>query len=227
MITIGTICLRRDFFAATNGTSAFLWNDRSPSPDLEQSVDVVGERINRFDGSQYVVEENVRQERAHEEKCGGPRILDADDAGFMSSIEVAGNDHQPASRRAVIVARIERDDERRVRLLVHAEHEVLADGCPGERHPFFRDAPEDDAWIRRGVDVLEVGDARGQLNVAVHRRVEEGLLGIETAQDGGGGHMELSRDIRERGSGEALLREDLTCRMKDLVPMDEWRPAHL
>jgi hypothetical protein len=172
------------------------------------------------------MKEDVRQERAHEEKCGRARVLDSDDAGFMSATEVTGHDLQPAARRAVIVARVERDDERGVCLLVHAEHEVLSDRRPGERHPLFRDTPEDDARIRRGIDMLKIVDARGQLEVAVHRGIEEGLFGVEVAQDGRRRHAQICSDIRECGGCEALLREDLACCLKDLVPVDEWRPPH-
>jgi hypothetical protein len=227
MITTGTIRLRRDLLAATKGTSPFLWNDRSPCPDVEQSVDVVGERIRRFDRSQHLMKEDVRQERSHEEKRGGARVLDADDAGGMGSTEVTRHDLQPAARWTVIVARIERHDERRVRLLVHAEHEVLGDRRPGERHPLFRHPAKDDTGIRRGIDILKVSDARGQLKVAVHRGVEEGLFGVEMAQDGRSSHAQLSGDIRQRGRREALLREDRACCLKDLIPVNEWRPAHL
>ena len=154
-MTIGTISLRRDLFAAANRTSTFLWDDRSTRPHIDQSVDVVGERISRFDGSQYLMKEDVRQKRSHEEKSRSARVLDADDAGFMSSTEVAGHDLQAASRRTVIVAGVERDDERQIGLLVHAQHEVLHDRRAGKRHPFFRDTSADDArmqkmakWIR-------------------------------------------------------------------------------
>src|SRR5450432_2261875 len=126
-ITIGTIRLSRDLFAATNGTSTFLWNDRSPRPHVDQSVDVVGERISRFDGSQYLMKKDVRQKRSHEEKSRCARILDADDTRFVRATEIAGDDLQTAPRRTVVVAWIERDHESRIRLFVHAEHEVLAD----------------------------------------------------------------------------------------------------
>ena len=145
----------------------------------------------------------------------------------MSSTEVAGDDLQPASRRTVIVARVEWDDERRIGLLVHAHHEVLNDRRAGERHPFFRDTSKDGARIRRGVDMLEVRDARGQLNIAVHGSIEQGLLGLEMAQDRSGRHMKLRRDVVERGRGEPFLRKGLTGCVKDLLSMDEWRPAHL
>jgi hypothetical protein len=145
----------------------------------------------------------------------------------MRSTEVAGNDLQPASRRTVIVARVERDDERRIGPLVHAQHEVLNDRRAGERHPFFRDTSQDNARIGSGVDMVEVGDARGQLNVAVHRKIEQGLLGIEMTQNRRGRDVQLSRDIGERRRREALLREDFACSLEDLLTMDEWRPAHL
>ena len=173
------------------------------------------------------MKEDVRQQRPHEEKRGGAGIFDSDDAGFMCSTEVTGDNLQPASRRAVIVAGVERDDERRVRLLVHAEHEVLADRRAGEGHPFFRNTSKDDARIRCGIDMLEVGDAGRQLDVAVHRGVEEGLLRVEVAQDGGGGDVKPGGDIGERGRRKALLGEHFPCCLKDLIAVDEWRPAHL
>jgi hypothetical protein len=173
------------------------------------------------------MKEDVRQKRSHEEKCGRARVLDSDDAGFMSATEVTGHDLQPAARWAVIVARVERDDERGVRLLVHAEHEVLADRRLRKRHPLLRHPAQDDAGVDRGVDVLEVADAGGELNVAVHRSVEQGLFRFEMAEDGSRGHVELRRDVGKRRRRETLLGEYVARRLEDLFPVDSWRPAHL
>jgi hypothetical protein len=173
------------------------------------------------------MKKDVRQKRSHEEKCGRARILDADDTRFVRATEIAGDDLQTAARRTVVVPRIERDDERWVGPLVHAEHEVLDDRRAGERHPLFRDTPEDDARIRRSIDVLKVADAGGQLKVAVHRGIEERLLGVKVTKDRRRRHAELGGDIGERSRREALLAEYVAGRLKDLLPMDEWRPAHL
>ena len=173
------------------------------------------------------MKEDVRQQRSHEEKRCRAGILDADYARFMRAAKVTGDDLQSSSGRTVVVARIEWNDERRVRLLVHAEHEMLADRRLRERHPLLGDTTKDNAWIGRGIDVLKIADARGQSNVAVHRCVEEGLLGVEMAQNGRRRHPQLGGDIGERRGREALLCEDLAGRLQDLIFMDEWWPPHL
>src|SRR6476646_9132615 len=106
MITIGTIRLRRVLVAATTGTSLFLWNDRAPSPDIEQSIDVVGERIGRLDGSKDLMKEDVRQQRSHEQERRGAGIFDADHARLMRSPKIPGHNLQAAARRAVVAAGI-------------------------------------------------------------------------------------------------------------------------
>lgn len=200
MITIGTIRLRRVLAAAAaTGTSLFLRNDRSSGPDIEESIDVVGERICRFNGSKNLVKEDVREQRSHEQQRRRAGICDADHSRLMRPPKIAGDDLQTSPRRAVVVAGVERNDERGIRLLVHAQHEVLPDRRFREGNPFFGDAPQNHARIRGSVHVLQIGDACGQLNVAVHRCVEQRLFGIEVPEDGGGGDSHLRRDVGEGG----------------------------
>ena len=144
------------------------------------------------------MKEDIRKQRTHEQqrRCAG--IFDADHAGLVRSQKIARHDLQSSSRRAVVAAGIEGDDEGGVPLLVHAEHEVLSDRRFRERNPLFSNAAQDDARIAASVDMLQIGDACRQLNVAVHRGVEQRLLGVEVAQNGGGGDPQLSSDIGER-----------------------------
>jgi hypothetical protein len=196
MITIGTIRLRRDDFFATKGTSMLLRRDRSPRPEIEERIDVVIERIGRLDDFEYVMNEDVRQQRSHEEERRGARVFDLDDAGFLGAAEVARDDLQATLRRTVFGARIKRHDQRRVRLLVHGDDEVRHDHRSRERHPLLGHAAKHDPRIGRGVDGLQVDNALRQRHIGVHRRFEKGLLGVEVPQDRRGGDTELPGDIR-------------------------------
>ena len=173
------------------------------------------------------MKEDVRQQRSHEKKRSRARIFDADDAGLVRAPEVTGHDLQSAARRTVIASRIKRDDERRVLLFVHAEHEVLPERRLCERHPLLGHAPEDDARIGCGVDVLQVEDARGEPNVAVHRCIEKRLLRIEVAQHRSRGDPKFGCDIGECRGGESFLRKDAARGAQDLLPADDRRPSHL
>jgi len=145
----------------------------------------------------------------------------------MRAAEVTGDDLQSAAWRTVIASRIKRDDERRVLLLVHAEHEVLPERGLCERHPLLGHAPEDDAWIGCGVDLLQIEDACGQLNVAVHRCIEKGLFRVEVPEHRRRCDTHLGGDIGKRRARKPLLREYLAGSLEDLIAMDEGRPSHL
>lgn len=173
------------------------------------------------------MKEDVRNERSHEQERGRAWIGDADRARFARAPEVARHDREAAARRAVFAARIERNDQRGIAALVHGEDEVLHDGRSGERHPLFGDAPEDDARIRRGIDVLELENAVRQLDAAAHGRFEQRLFRIEMTKDGGRSDAELACDIGERRRREALLREHAPGGVEDLLAADGRRPAHL
>lgn len=179
MMTTGTIRWRRVLAAAATGTSLFLRNDGAPGPDIEQSVDVVGERVCRLNGSENLVKEDVREKRSHEQEGGGARVFDADHARLVRPPKISRHNLQPPPRGAVVAAGIEGNEQRRIRLLVHAQHEVLADRRFRKGNPLFGDAAQDDPRIAGGIDVLQIGDAGRQLHVAVHRGVEQRLLGIE------------------------------------------------
>lgn len=173
------------------------------------------------------MKEDVREQRSHEQERRGAGIADADHARLMRPPKISRHNLQPSARRTVVVAGIEGNEQRRIRLLVHAQHEVLSDRRLRERNPLFGHASQDHSRIGGGVDVLKVGDAGGQLDVAVHRCVEQRLLGVEMPQDGGGGDLQLCSDIRQGCGREPLLREHVTRRLKDLLGMDERRAAHL
>ena len=171
--------------------------------------------------------EDVRDERAHEEQRGGPRILDADDAGRVRAAEVAGDVLQSAARRAVVVARIEGKHERRVAACVHRRHEVLRDGLARERHPLLGHLSEHDARVAGGIDVLEPANAFRQRDAPAHRCVEQRLLRLEVPEHRGRSDVQLRGDIGERGSGETLLGEHGAGGVEDLVAADGRRSAHL
>ena len=173
------------------------------------------------------MKKDVRKQRPHEQQRSGTGIFDADHARLVRSPKISRHNLQASARRTVVAARVERNEQRGVRLLVHAEHEMLTDRRFRERDPLFGDAAQDDARVRGGVDVLKVCDAGGQLNVAVHRGVEQGLFGVEVAKDGGSGDLQLRGDVCQRCGRESLLREDVTSCLKDLLAMDERRPSHL
>ena len=204
-----------------------LGNDRSMGPEIEERVDVVVERIRRFESPQYVVDEDVGQQRPHEQERRGAGIVDADHSGLTRAVEVAGDELQAAFRRTVFLARIERHDERGVRLLMHRDDEVLHDRRAREREPFLRDASQHDTRVCGRIHIRKVDEARGQLNARTHGRVEESLLGVEVPQHGRRSDLQLPGDVRERRRCEALLREELTGDLQDLLIADCRRPAHL
>lgn len=173
------------------------------------------------------MEEDVRKQRPHEQKRRRAWILDADDAGLPGPPKVSRHDLQSPARGAVDAARVERHEERGVGLFVHAQHEVLPDRRPGERHPLLGDTAQDDPRIGRGVHVLQVGDAGRKLDVAVHGRVEQRLLGVEVAEDGRRGDVQLRGDVGERGRSKPFLGEYVARGLEDLLPMDARRSSHL
>ena len=85
----------------------------------------------------------VKEEEAAERWGRGRTwIFYVDDAGIFRATEVVGDDLQPAFRWAVFSARIERNDQSRVRPLVHADHEVSGHRRSCERHPPMRQPPQ-------------------------------------------------------------------------------------
>jgi hypothetical protein len=174
-----------------------------------------------------VVDEHVRDQRAHEQQRRRTRILDVDDACVVRAAEVVRDDLQAAPRRTVLTARVERHHEGRVRALVHAEHDVLDDRLARERNPLFRYMPKDDARIRRRVDCFEVDNARRQFDTAAHGRVEQRLLRLEVPEHRRRRDAEVGGDVGERGGREALLRERGARCLKDLLAADRRWTSHL
>ena len=204
-----------------------LRNDGSTSPEVEECIDVVVEWIRRGDDFEYVMNEDVRQERPHEEQRRRTRILDSNDTGLTGAPEIARHDLQPAPGRTVLGPRIERHDQRRIRALVHAEHEMLHDRRPRERHPLLGHSAQNHPRVRRSVDALQIEDALRQLHVRVHGRFEERLLGVEVPEDRRGSDAKLAGDVGQSGRGEALHREDAAGGQEDLLAADGGRPSHL
>lgn len=112
---------------------------------------------------------------------------------------------------------------------MHGHHDASGDDALGEGDELGGDAAKDDARIGAGRRGGELSDGCGDLDrrAAVHGVVEEGVLGADVAEEGGGSHAELAGDVGERGGGEALRGEDAAGDVEDLVAGDAGRPAHL
>ena len=173
------------------------------------------------------MKEDVREKRSHEQEGGGARVFDADHARLVRPPKISRHNLQSPPGGAVVAAGIEGNEQRRIRLLVHAQHEVLADRRFRKGNPLFGDAAQDDPRIAGGIDVLQIGDAGRQLHVAVHRGVEQRLLGVEVPEHGGCCDLQLRGDIRKGCGRKSLLCEDGARCLKDLLAMDERRPSHL
>lgn len=174
-----------------------------------------------------MVKEDVRLQRAHEEERGGARFFDVQDAGLGGAAEVVGDDAEAAARRGVVVADVEGEDDRGLRAPVHVDGEVLGDGAGDEGDELLGQASQHDARILGAASGLETDDACGQLDVPrAHGGGEEGLLGRNVAEDGGGGDAELGGDVGEGGGFEALFGEDASCRFEEAFAGDRWRAAH-
>jgi len=75
-------------------------HDRPFAPEVDQRVDVFGERADRRH-LQDVMEEDVALQRSHEEQRGGARVADAQPPGGGGAAEVVGDEREAAARRAV------------------------------------------------------------------------------------------------------------------------------
>ena len=174
-----------------------------------------------------MVKEDIGLQRAHEKERGGARFFHVQHAGLGGAAEVVGDDAETASRRRVVVADVEGEDDRGLRPPVHVDGEVLGDCAGDEGDELLRQAAQHDARILGAADSLEADDAGRQLDVPrAHGRGEESLLGGEVAEDGGGGDVELGGDVGEGGGLEALRGKDAAGGLEEAFAGDRRRTAH-
>lgn len=174
------------------------------------------------------MEEDVSLQRPHEEQRRGARIADPQTAGGGGTAEVVGDDGEAAARRAVGL--VERQDQRRPpRVLVHGDDDAGGDDPLGERDELLGDAAEDGARIGVGGGGGELEDAGRRLEhrTALHGLVEEGVLGVDVAEERRGGDVQLAGDVGQGGGGEAFGGEDAAGGVEDLIAADARGASHL
>lgn len=196
-------------------------------PQVDQRIDVVGEGI---DGRyvENLMQEHVRLQRSHEKESCRTRVPNAHHARALGSPEVFGHDLQPASRRGVGIARIERQDDRRLRPRVHVDREILGERLLHERHELLGHAAKHDARVRRGIDIRELENELGHRDpMRTHRVREQLLLAWKVAKDGCCRDVQLRGDVGERRRLETLRREYLSRGLEQFLASDERWPAHL
>lgn len=112
---------------------------------------------------------------------------------------------------------------------MHGDDDARGQHVLDERHESFGDPAQNDARIGPGIDVRQLEDAGGRIeqHAALHRQAEQGLLGIDVAEDGGGGDAELAGDIGQSRGIEALRREDAAGGVDEAVSGDGRGAAHL
>lgn len=170
------------------------------------------------------MQKDVGLELSEEEQGQGAGIGVADRARFHGPGEVIGEDADGPARRDLLVARVERQHERRG---VHLHGDGGADDAAEERHHAQREPAQYDARIGRGI---ELGQGEDELRHGdgprAHRRVEESLLGIEVAKDGRGGDFQRRGDVGQGRGGEAAGAEGRPSGVEDLIATDACWPAH-
>ena len=171
------------------------------------------------------MQKDVGLELAEEKEGQGAGIGVADSARFHGPGEVIGEDADGPARRDLLVARVERQHERRG---VHLHGDGGADDAAEERDHAQGELAQDHAGIGRGI---ELGQGEDELRhgdgARAHRNVEEGLLGIEVAKDGRGRDFQRRGDVGQGGGGEAAGAEGGPCGVEDLIAADACWPAHL
>lgn len=197
-------------------------------PQIDQRIDVDGQRIRLWCDIENLVKEHVRIERAHEQQGCGPGVADADDASLRGTPKIVRDDAQAALRRCVVGPRIKRQHQVCSGAAVHVNRQVFGDGLLDEGDESLRELSKHDARVAGSLDSSELFDdlwhveARGP-----HRLSEEGLLGRVVAEEGRGGDVQLSGDVRQGGGLEALLGKDPPGGIQKLLAADGRRTAHL
>jgi len=172
--------------------------------------------------------EHVRLERSHEQESGGPRILHAEHTGRLGALEVFGHDLKPAPGRGVGIARIEREDDRRLGAGEHVDGQVLRNRPLHEGDELLREATEHHARIRRRVGARELENELGNLDpTGLHGGCEERLFAGIVPQHRGRRHLHFPGDVCERRRLEPLVREDPPRRIEKTFALDDRRSPHL
>lgn len=173
--------------------------------------------------------EDVGVQLGDEEQGQRARVGLAEAARLHGAGEVADHDGEAAARRALFIVRVERNDHRGLpRVLVHLHGDGRTDDLHDERDELLGEAAQDDARIGIARRAAELLDIRGHADVrAAHGRGEEGLLGVEVAEDGGRRDAERPGDVGQRGAAESLLREDGAGGVEKLLAADAWWSSHV
>lgn len=186
------------------------------------------ERINGGD-VEDLMDEDVRLELSHEEQRHRPRVAAPDRSGVHGSAEVVGEDAQPAPRRRLGAAGVERhDDGGLARAEVHLHGDGGADHALDERHDLLGEAAQDDPRIGRRVDRGQLVDTRRDGDLASARGGdEELLLRVEMPQERGRRDADVLRHVGEGGAGEPPGDEGPAGGIEDLIAADSRWTAHL
>jgi len=203
-------------------------SDDSLRPQIEQRVDVPGERKRSGCDSKNLMEEDVGLQRSHEEERGGAGILHPEHAGRRGALKVVRDGGQGTARRARFVARVERKNDRRARALMHVHRNVFADRLLQEWDGLLRQPAKNDSRIRGGIGGGQFENELGRSHArGPHRLREEGLLAGGVTEQRGWRDLQLRRDGGQSGCFESLLGEDPPSGLQELRALDRRRAAHL
>ena len=204
-------------------------DDGSLGPQVDERIDVGRERIWFVGDVEDVVKGHVGVKRPHEKEGRGTGVEWPDSPGRHGPAKVVTDDGQPTPRRAVGSLGVKGDDQLPLRAAVHVDGNVLRHYTLRERHEVLGEGAQNLARIGRGgIDERQLHDERRRRrDIRLHGRPKEGLLRLEVTQYGRGRHTHGGGDIRERGGIEALLAEDVTRGLKQVISRDARWPAHL
>jgi hypothetical protein len=210
---------------ATNTSS----DDGSLGPQVDERIDVGGERIWLVGDVEDVVKGHVGVKRPHEKEGSGTWVECPDSPGRHGPAEVIAHDGQPTPRRTVGSLGVKGDDQLPLRAAVHVDSNVLRHDTLREWHEVLGDGAQNLARIgRRGIDERQLHDERRRrCDIRLHGRPKEGLLRLEVPQHSRGRHTYDGGDVRERGGIETPFAEDVTRGLKQIIPGDARWPAHL
>jgi len=203
-------------------------NDGAGRPELDESIDIVGQRIDGLD-LQDVVKEHVSLERSHEEKRGRTRLAKVQHACPGGPAHVVRDELQ-GTFWWILAFGAERKDERRpLRALIRGDDDARGDDAGDEWNDLQGQPAEHEARIGRGVDGSEIPHTgRGiDQSAAPHGLGEECVLGIDVTENRRGGNAKLPGDLGQRGGVEAFRREDAARAVHDLLAADACWPSHL
>lgn len=169
--------------------------------------------------------EDVALDLPEKEQGQGAGIGMADGAGLHGPAEVIGEEAQHAAGGNFLAVRVERHDQRGG---VHLHGDGRADDGAEERDGAAGELPQHISRIGGGVDHGQgQGELRDGNGPRAHGGAEEGLLGVEVAEDGRGRDLERPGDVGQGGGGEAAGAEGGPGGVEDLVLGDPGWTAHL